>query len=215
MKKIIALFLTFVMCLSGTVSAVAVQDEKLSETEIMLLAEKYGVNVTINSMDIKDYQPISITREELVSLFKQIAAEDKTLYDMGEIVIDSEMPERGVGRYIFRKWTPLRYGSFLGPSFSMTACRNARFEYNYANYNGLPRFTSEKDVKSWLSGVFLGVGWTELGSIVSFSKTNYYNDTANVKVDGYTYIGLDYEGLHLCVQLPPETWRFTLRFKSN
>lgn len=65
-------------------------------------------------------------------------------------------------------------------------------------------FTGYRNVTSWLSGVAIN-GWTQVGSSVNFYTTVNPLDTAEVSVTGYAYLGIEYEGINLSVQMPSET----------
>jgi hypothetical protein len=113
--------------------------------------------------------------------------------------------------YLFSEWAPMKYYSYLGPAGMLFVWKYVQFDYNYSYPAGsVPKFTGYRNVDSWLAGVAVE-GWTQTGSSVNFVTTVNYKDTARISVTGYGFLGIDYEGVHFCIQTPPETWNKSLR----
>lgn len=209
MKKLFIAFLVFLMCTSITTTAYAAKEKVTKEVEIISIAELYGVSVIIRDAD--DKSSISMNRDEIISLFKKVSTSNGSVYNVSETIIKPGIPTKGEASHTFSQWRPFEYFSYLGAIFGVAVCRNVQFDYNYSYPpDGVPSYTGYRNITSWLSGVAVE-GWTQTGSSVNFSTTINYYDTASVSVTGYPYIGIEYEGVQLSLQMPPETWNFTLR----
>ena len=215
MKKIISLMLAFVMCFSGTIGTFAANEKELNTADIMQLAEEYGVNCDV----ITEYQrdnTISVSREELISLFRYISTADEKVYDMGEVVIEDENPVRAGGIQTasksFKEWVPGMYPSWLlGGLLAINAYRYVDVTYDYRYVNGVRHFVDYREVTSRLKGITLMVGWDQVVGYANFTTANRYNDTIRVIVKGYTYLGIQCEGINLSIQFPRETWTYKWR----
>lgn len=215
MKKIISLMLAFVMCFSGTIGTFAANEKELNTADIMQLAEEYGVNCDV----ITEYQrnnTISVSREELISLFRYISTADEKVYDMGEVVIEDENPVRAGGIQTasksFKEWVPGMYPSWiLGALGAINAYRYVDVTYDYRYVNGVRHFVDYREVTSNLTGIALMLGWDQVVGYANFTTTNRYNDTMRVIVKGYTYFGIQCQGINLSIQFPRETWTYKWR----
>ena len=215
MKKFIALFLALIMCVSFSTVAMAAETTSSKEKDVLSLAESYNVNVRIDEVKKDGQTYVSVDRAELIELLENISTAKGKVVNVPEIVIQPGAPTRGEGSYTFTEWIPLRYFSYLGTLFNITVWRNVQFDYNYSYpAGGVPKFTGYRNVTSWLSGVAVN-GWTQVGSSVNFTTTTNPSDTAKVSVTGYAYIGIEYEGINLSIQMPTETWNYSLRLVPN
>lgn len=215
MKKIVALFMIFAMCLSFSTVAMAADFSSAKEQDILKLAQKYNVNVQIDEAPRADLTYISVNRTELIQLLEKISQSDNTVYNFPEITIEPGAPTRAEASYTFSKWVPLQYYSYITFIYQVAVWRNVQFDYNYSYpAGGVPKFTGYRNVTSWLSGVAIN-GWTQVGSSVNFYTTVNPSDTAEVSVTGYAYLGVEFEGVNLSIQMPSETWNFSLRLVSS
>lgn len=211
MKKLIALFLALIMCVSFSTVAMAAESPNTKEQSVLALAENYNVNVQIDETKNTDLTYISMDRAEFVELLEKISTTKDKVFNFPEIVIKPGEPTRGEASHTFSEWVPFHYFSYLGSIFQAAVWRNVQFDYNYSYPSGgVPKYTGYRNVTSWLSGVAVN-GWTQVGSSVNFSTTVNPSDTATVSVTGYGYIGIEVEGVNLSVQMPTETWNFSLR----
>ncbi|WP_226530858.1 hypothetical protein [Metabacillus niabensis] len=113
------------------------------------------------------------------------------------------------GDHVIKWWAP-----FSGFGMTGLACwKNIAFNYKYKFVSGKPQFTSVSNIKSYYTGLQIGVSWiqTTNGS-ASIIKKNTTNDTAKISVKGYSLLGFQVKGFSVGAKIG-NTWTGSLTLK--
>lgn len=213
-KKIITSVLAFCMIFSTSVTANAQSNEDSIKNNIEEIADEYGYEIvevgeTQNIKEVDSLEEIesylqafdelsNTTMEETVSISEPIQI-PKNMLSLNSV--------RGAVQSKNKKLK--KYNPFAGFDGLTILCWNVSYiNYSYKFVNGNPRFVSLNSEKSYLSGVKLTT-WEEDGYDYSFSKTNTYNDTLNLTIDGSYVLGFEFKGLCLGARRSG-TWKFKL-----
>lgn len=112
------------------------------------------------------------------------------------------------GSHTINWWAP-----FSGYGMTGLACwRNVSFKYNYKIVNGKPRFTKVSNIKSYYSGIQIGVTWNQTSTSYNFTKKRSTNDKAVIKVNGYSLLGFEVKGFTVGAKIN-DTWKASLTLK--
>lgn len=207
MKKIISILLSLVllMCTSATTFAQTI------DSQILTLAEEYGIEVKINGASSEFSELPQISLEQYQELLASLAESSENEIAVERIInIPAKRLSQRVAMedsYTWQVWAPFRPN--IVEIGTITVCKECTAEFSYQYVNGAPQFISYSDVTSTLSGIGCQ-SWTQTSKAVNFSKTNTTKDTIKVKVTGNGYFGFDVSGTIVGVKYPSETWNFSL-----
>lgn len=216
LKKVLCSTIACMMV--GSTALVQASEPQDVLSEIEMLSDKYGVEILIAENTSVDLP--KVTKEELIKMLEDAHTQEDEppiVHEFPEMAISVE-PKSPLMRitddsYTWSKWAPLRPLSSViaGSIASLTVFKEctATFGYEYP-FGGTPEFIDCYDIVSSISGVG-AEGWEQTSSVYNFATTNNYNDTLKVKITGYGYLGIEYEGLPLSVKSKTETWNFSLR----
>ncbi|MNW47945.1 hypothetical protein D3C74_252920 [compost metagenome] len=210
MKKIASILLSLVLLMSYVTSASA-EEGVGSQQEVYNLLEEYGfeviqgntkIPITTSVTDIEELEDVLKEFKENIEIEKQTSK---------EILIpassESTMKATYNDSHQNTWWCPGNAG-WGGTAVTITC--NVSYDYSYTfNSNDDPYFTSLSNIKSQLDGIHLYT-WVQNNASYNFTKTNYNNDTAKIKVLGYYLLGIEWNGVPIGATMSDE-WNCSLR----
>lgn len=147
--------------------------------------------------------------EELEDILKEIKETSETEYTFDETFDDlsnNTKQTRAAGSTTISQWAP-----FDGWGMNGLACwKNVGFSYQYKKVGGKNQFTSVSGINSYYSGIQVAVSWKQTSASYNLVKTKNTNDTAKIKVNGYSLLGFQVKGFAIGAKING-TWNVSHR----
>lgn len=108
--------------------------------------------------------------------------------------------------YTITWWSP-----YAGGLMGLASWDNVAFNYKYKFVNSYPQFVGVYNINSYCTGLNIA-SWYQTNASYNIGKTNTYNDTAFIKVQGYYLLGVKIGVYDIGAKVHDE-WNCSLRIQ--
>ncbi|WP_350344088.1 hypothetical protein PRVXT_000462 [Proteinivorax tanatarense] len=188
--------LCLILTLVFIIPVEASSNEQTIKDSLEDLALEYDFNFDEDTSDISSFLKFDSIEEfeEFISDFGFKDMDDKT-----EVRLQNQVAPFSFGSSTdidTLRW----YSPFAGWGIKAACWKNISFKYDYQRVpyqTQYLQFTSSnpvRNINSYLSGIQIGISWTQTNSTYTISSNVVPRDTVNFKVDGYFTLGVEIAG---------------------